>query len=177
MRYWTFSNLPLFLIAGPVLSLLLWTGYICLRYPEQLVASVLQLDDSKSRQRIDPVAQKEVFADALRRLALPQLALVSMAATSFHVQIVNRISSGYPLWYIVLAIALHASSARTTTSSTGAASISHGHTKNDRNSVPRSSGSKIVNALGERSLQWVVRGMVMYAVIQGGLYASFLPPA
>ena len=25
--------------------------------------------------------------------------------------------------------------------------------------------------------EWVVRGFVMYAIVQGGLYAAFLPPA
>lgn len=39
----------------------------------------------------------------LRRLALPQLVVSVLALTTFHVQIVNRISSGYVLWYLYLA--------------------------------------------------------------------------
>jgi phosphatidylinositol glycan class V len=35
----------------------------------------------------------------LTRLAVPQGLLAVMAFTSYHVQIINRISSGYPLWY------------------------------------------------------------------------------
>ena len=39
----------------------------------------------------------------LIRLALPQVTLAVLAFTSYHVQIVNRISSGYPLWYWYIA--------------------------------------------------------------------------
>ncbi|KAK5000843.1 ER membrane glycoprotein subunit of the GPI transamidase complex-like protein, partial [Cryomyces antarcticus] len=28
-----------------------------------------------------------------------------------------------------------------------------------------------------RKAEWTVRAMIMYAIIQGGLFASFLPPA
>lgn len=35
----------------------------------------------------------------LFRLAVPQGLLAVMALTSYHVQIINRISSGYPVWY------------------------------------------------------------------------------
>jgi phosphatidylinositol glycan class V len=48
--------------------------------------------------------QQGLRADALLfRLALPQLALASAALTTFHVQVITRLSSGYPLWYLVLA--------------------------------------------------------------------------
>jgi phosphatidylinositol glycan class V len=39
----------------------------------------------------------------LFRLALPQLALACAALTSFHVQVITRLSSGYPVWYLILA--------------------------------------------------------------------------
>lgn len=39
----------------------------------------------------------------LIRLAVPQGLLAVLALTSYHVQIVNRISSGYPVWYWFIA--------------------------------------------------------------------------
>lgn len=83
----------------------------------------------------------------LPELALPQLVLAVTAATSFHVQIVNRISSGYPIWYLTVATWLL-----------------------DRESTRRS-GDRPSRA------QFTIRAMVMYAMIQGMLFANFLPPA
>lgn len=83
----------------------------------------------------------------LPELALPQLVLAVTAATSFHVQIVNRISSGYPIWYLTVATWLL-----------------------ERGSSRPSGGQS------DRS-QFAIRSMIMYAMIQGMLYASFLPPA
>lgn len=81
-----------------------------------------------------------------RRLAVPQCLLGILALTTYHVQIITRLSSGYPLWYWWLA-------------------------------------SNIVDErplkLGERSIPMkvVVRWMVLYALIQAGFFAAFLPPA
>ena len=83
----------------------------------------------------------------LPELALPQLVLAVTAAISFHVQIVNRISSGYPIWYLTVATWLL-----------------------DRGSR-RPSGVRFDHS------QIAVRSMVMYAMVQGILYANFLPPA
>lgn len=68
-------------------------------------------------------------------------------------QIINRVSSGYPVWYIWVAVALH-----------------------QDGELNLASTSKVMKMLGEKS-EWIVRGMVVYAVVQGGLYASFMPPA
>lgn len=87
-----------------------------------------------------PSAHASLRTDA-GYLAVPQLALAVLAITTYHVQIITRISSGYPLWYVWLALA---------------------------------------NSLGfERPqlLRVVVGWMVLYAMIQAGLYATFLPPA
>lgn len=83
----------------------------------------------------------------LRRLAVPQAILAVLALSNFHVQIVNRISSGYPLWYLAVA-AMTA----------------------DRAPVHLFKDSSV------RS-ETVVRLMIMYAIVQTGLFASFLPPA
>lgn len=76
----------------------------------------------------------------VRSTALSQVILATLAVTTYHVQIITRISSGYPLWYFWLASLL-------------------GDSKTSQ------FGSKIVFF------------MVMYATIQGALFASFLPPA
>lgn len=81
----------------------------------------------------------------LARLAVPQGLLAVMAFTSYHVQIINRISSGYPLWYWYLV--------------TSAVDLS--------SSTPKQS----------RTLVAAVYSMVAYALIQGVLFGSFLPPA
>lgn len=45
----------------------------------------------------------DLGSSVLPQLVLPQLVLAVAAITSFHVQIVNRLSSGYPIWYMVIA--------------------------------------------------------------------------
>jgi len=74
----------------------------------------------------------------LPELALPQFVLAIAATTSFHIQIINRIASGYPIWYAMIAQWL----------------------------VDQRPAS-----------QWVVRGIIVYAMVQGVLFANFLPPA
>lgn len=75
----------------------------------------------------------------LPELALPQLVLAFAAGSSFHVQIVNRIASGYPLWYLTVA-------------------------------------AWLVEESSHRG-QWASRAIVIYSMVQGMLYANFLPPA
>jgi phosphatidylinositol glycan class V len=76
-------------------------------------------------------------------LSLAQAALALVALTNYHVQIITRLASGYPIWYIWVAEVLVAESG-------------DGEKKKGR---------------------WVVMFMVLYALIQGVLFASFLPPA
>lgn len=80
------------------------------------------------------------LAAVLRSAATAQVLLAFLALTSYHVQIITRLSSGYPLWYLWLARRLF---------------------------DPETSA-------GGRG---IVKFMVMYAAIQGVLFASFLPPA
>ena len=153
LRYWTLSNVPLFLIALPMLSVMLLTGLVCLSGRPMLA----KFRPPPSSQSNELVTRQVPFPHGLRQMALPQIALAVLALTNFHVQIINRLSSGYPLWYIVLAIVI-------TTTEGGdlpAASVISG--------IPYLSNKK--------AQQWIVRSMIMYAMIQGGLFASFLPPA
>ena len=82
-----------------------------------------------------------------RRFAIPQIVLATLAVTSYHVQIINRLSSGYPVWYWWLASLI----------------------LKDRKSSFW--GMKFHYTC------IITRWLVIYAMVQGGLFASFLPPA
>lgn len=84
--------------------------------------------------------------DIVRTMAVIQLFLAAAALTSYHVQIITRISSAYPVWYWFLASCMNEKS-----STRGVES--------------------------QRHVRFVIQYLVIYAVIQGGLFASFLPPA
>ncbi|KAF2103655.1 mannosyltransferase [Rhizodiscina lignyota] len=140
LRYWTLSNLPLFLIAAPSIYLLFSTAIQCIRQ-----ASNYRAKTSSTAQKETPDVQQARARAVLclYRFALPQALLAVLALTNFHVQIITRMASAYPVWYFALAQAI---------------------TKKE----------KLVGGLKP---ELVVRWMVMYALIQGGLFASFLPPA
>lgn len=122
LRYWTIPNIPLFALAMPALYVLLKSGQWGLRAESTGASDIL----------------------LLQKLALPQIALATMAITSYHVQIITRLSSGCAVWYWYVASQAIAS-------------------KEASN--------------GARESHVVVKWMVMYALIQGVLFASFLPPA
>ena len=84
----------------------------------------------------------------LTRLAAPNGLLAVMAFTSYHVQIINRISSGYPLWYWYLICQVL------------------NHVAGPSSLVKHSQIFTIA-----------VQGMVIYAIVQAVLFGSFLPPA
>lgn len=136
-RYWTISNAPLFILAAPMLTLLTLSSYrdmpksIYDIFPSRV--NVANQGDSKTLDK----AQRSIAL--LHRFALPQLALAVLAFTTFHVQIITRLASGYPLWYCYVASQIF-------------------------------EGRK-----GWTSM--VVRWSVMYACVQGVLFAAFLPPA
>lgn len=85
-------------------------------------------------------ARSAQLVTLVRCMAVAQVLLTVLAFTSYHVQIITRISSGYPVWYWWLAANLM-----------------------DRKSKDPGNG--------------IVMFMVMYASVQGALFASFLPPA
>ncbi|KXT11408.1 hypothetical protein AC579_9890 [Pseudocercospora musae] len=153
LRYWTLSNIPLFALAAPMLLVLLSTGWIAMSRVrlDKLVGALNIAGDPNNTSTIT-VQEKQAFSHHMARFALPQMVLAVLALTSFHVQIINRISSGYPVWYILLACAIHMPA----------------HTTENTSATMR---------FFARNAQWLVRASVMYAMIQGGLYASFMPPA
>ncbi|KAH9864044.1 hypothetical protein J1614_009977, partial [Plenodomus biglobosus] len=143
-RYWTVSNLPLFILAAPMLWLLVQSSVMTLRtsLEEQQRRICVYPADSDAMRKSPACA-----VVTLPELALPQLVLAIAAITSFHVQIVNRIASGYPTWYLATA------------------------------EILVSGSSSIPDQKPSLKGQGIVRGMIMYALIQGMLYANFLPPA
>ena len=82
-----------------------------------------------------------------RGFAAPQIALAALALTSYHVQIITRLSSGYPVWYWWVALL----------------------TLDDRKTCLLGRKWGIASVIS--------RWMMIYAIVQGGLFASFLPPA
>lgn len=83
----------------------------------------------------------------VQRLAVPQMILAILALTTYHVQIITRISSGYPVWYWWLTSMIL--------------------------------DCREFDFLGKKwsVAEGISKWMVLYALIQGGLFASFLPPA
>ncbi|PUU79323.1 hypothetical protein B9Z19DRAFT_1192659 [Tuber borchii] len=110
-RYWTISNIPLFLLATPALIVLICSAIWAIYGGAGAVVG---------------------------KLAIPQILLAVMALLTYHVQIITRLSSGCVVWYWWVACMICAGDARA---------------------------------------KWIVRWMVCYALIQGVLFAAFLPPA
>ncbi|KAK4103250.1 glycosyltransferase family 76 protein [Parathielavia hyrcaniae] len=84
LRYWTLSNLPLFLLATPMLLILLKSGV------EQL--------SGRPRPAADKPAESARLLSLVQSAAVAQILLAVLALTSYHVQIITRISTGYPVW-------------------------------------------------------------------------------
>ena len=135
LRYWTISNIPLFLLAMPMLLLLWRSSMWAMKFPWTV---------EKLGQASPPTPTDSL----LIRFAVPQGLLAVMALTNYHVQIINRISSGYPVWYWYLACL-----------------------------VLNCVGPSLSPSKANHRFAVVVQGMVIYALIQGVLFGSFLPPA
>ncbi|RGP71389.1 gpi mannosyltransferase 2 [Fusarium sporotrichioides] len=127
LKYWTPNQIPLFLLAAPMLTILLKSGTETMREPSRGLRAMTMGTDEQSRLLV-------------RTLAAMQTLLAILAITNYHVQIISRLSSGYPVWYWWVASCLM---------------------------------DKQRQSLG----YGVVVFITMYAAIQGGLFASFLPPA
>ncbi|KAH7028111.1 mannosyltransferase [Microdochium trichocladiopsis] len=128
LRYWVPGNMPLFLLAGPVLYLMIRSGIDTLQAPSGLASAASS----------DPGNIQAVWLG--RSMAITQLLIAGLAITNFHIQIITRIASAYPLWYLWLA-------------------------------------NKLCNGKTSRFGGHVVIFMILYATIQGALFASFMPPA
>ena len=136
LRYWKVSNIPLFLLAMPMFTILVASGLWALTLdPKQ----TLKLN--KTSQKNGNGVENTPTSDFLifRNLGVSQLLLTLLTLTTAHVQIITRVSSAYPVWLWYAAVAIQ-------------------------------SGS-------DWSGRFIVPFVVMYSILQGGLFASFLPPA
>ena len=151
LKYWTFSNLPLFLLAAPMLYILLRSSYQAWKVETFMIVvpSEQESKDYSREIRKTSTTGRDLHIDSAiaRCFAIPQMVLAILALTSYHVQIINRLSSGYPVWYWWLASLI----------------------LEDRKSSFW--GVKF------RCTSIITRWIVIYAMVQGGLFASFLPPA
>ena len=148
LRYWKVANIPLFILAAPVSFMTIYSATWATTIAsngvtnEKLVIPRSRKPETTANSKEEDDARTMVF-----RLAMPQLILAILALTSYHVQTITRLSSGYPVWYWWLASLIL----------TDEAWSIWGRKWNP---------SEIAS-----------RGIVIYAVLQGALFASFLPPA
>jgi phosphatidylinositol glycan class V len=147
LRYWTLSNIPLFVLAFPMLTIMMVSSFWAMqaRNSSDMASGVLRLT-------MEPRERPE--GHLLKSLAAPQLVLAILALTSYHVQIITRISSGYCVWYFWLAHTVMVST--------------------DESLKPKAdkSNSWKLDVSNKTTIY-----IVVYAVVQGGLFSSFLPPA
>lgn len=147
LRYWTVSNIPLFVLAFPMLAVMMISSFWVVQarnssnMPLGLFKPTMGLIEKNERH-------------LLTSLAAPQLVLAMLTLTSYHVQIITRISSGYCIWYFWLAHAVTVS--------------------RDESSQPKI-GKWITWKLGWP--EGMVMYIVVYAAVQAVLFSSFLPPA
>lgn len=177
LHYWKPQHIPEFLLAAPMLVLMITSALSTLTKRAHAASDTplpMSTEDSTTptpppdplspllstplhkHAATPPIPAGSEEADStpfttplpgLWRLALPQLLLALPALTHYHVQIITRLASGYPALYVWVARA--AVEGRTL----------------------RLLGREL--ALG----RLVVSFFVMYAIVQGALFASFLPPA
>lgn len=142
------SNLPLVLLAAPVITLMIKSGIDVIRQPDWPNLNEGQPPVSSKGATPGPGADaSSVPADYRTRvlvisMAVSQVLLAVLALASYHVQVITRLASGYPVWCWWVASYL----------------------------LSRDRARKV---LGER----VVVFGVLYALIQAALFACFLPPA
>lgn len=129
-RYWTWSNLPLFILAAPMITLMALST---------IWAISLQSPTPTSKSKSDEQSMEMKIHHVVPAIALSQLLLLVLTVTTAHVQIITRLASASPVWMWYVAHMLHNG-----------------------------------NSLTKR---FVVPYMVIYGLVQAGLYASFLPPA
>jgi GPI mannosyltransferase 2 len=147
LRYWTLSNVPLFVLAFPMLSIMVISSLWAMKIKDgsNMVSGLLK----PATRPLENIERR-----LLRSLAAPQLVLAILALTSYHVQIITRISSGYCIWYFWFAYSLIVST--------------------EEGLKPKA--DKMNSWKLGRSTKMVTY-IVVYAAVQAGLFSSFLPPA
>ncbi|PWY77544.1 GPI mannosyltransferase 2 [Aspergillus heteromorphus CBS 117.55] len=147
LRYWTLSNVPLFALASPMLVILTYSAFWSLDAESDLNRTSMAL-----KEQVE--SRPQLAGRLLRSLAASQIILTVQVFLCNHVQIITRLSSGYPVWYIWVAALL----------------VRKYPVGTSRDEQTRDKGKDwYANA--------IVQYMVIYGIVQGALFASFLPPA
>ncbi|GFF65847.1 conserved hypothetical protein [Aspergillus lentulus] len=133
LRYWTVSNIPLFALASPMLAIMTYSAFWTLNVQSGRLTGADRL---------------------LRSLAAPQFILAVLTLAKHHVQIITRMSSGYPVWYFWIADLLM-----------------------KEYSLVRLDKKEVGGQKQGSYSSMAVTYMISYAAVQGVLFASFLPPA
>lgn len=169
-RYWTLPNIPLFLLAAPMLTIMIVSGWWGAGVGATVGGRVI-------------VSEKDI----LRKLAFLQILLACMAIVSYHVQIITRLSSGYMVWYWWVAYQM-SSGERVEGKEGEGEGGKEGEERGGGEEGEEGEGGKEGEVGEERKRgkkgkegtdwpKWVVRYMIVYGVVQGVLFAGFLPPA
>ncbi|KFY29994.1 hypothetical protein V494_08336 [Pseudogymnoascus sp. VKM F-4513 (FW-928)] len=105
LRYWKVSNIPLFLLAAPALVILISSG---LRTADLTSRETTRPSHNVDHYKVTPAerALSQRTIRLLRSLSYPQLVLAVLAITNYHVQIITRLASASPVWYLWLAYSL-----------------------------------------------------------------------
>ena len=147
MQYWTIPNVPLFILAAPMLTIMALSCRWAWKSARSEMHQTTPARTEEDTKRQDRKLEASLDPSLLFRISLPQLLLAVLAFTTYHVQVITRLSSGYAVWYWWLSSLL----------------MDESESQHTSRSVKMS--------------RVIVVWMVTYAIIQGGLFASFLPPA
>ncbi|ESZ99364.1 GPI mannosyltransferase 2 [Sclerotinia borealis F-4128] len=102
-NYWTLPNIPLFLLAMPMIIILGVSSNWGIRDPQlQQISATPKKESITTVDKIQYAHKVQI----IRNLALSQLILTAITFTSGHVQIITRISSICPvyLWYMAASV-------------------------------------------------------------------------
>lgn len=162
LRYWQPQHIPLFIIAIPLLFAMFWSTYWVYTLYQNPPTTVIQSEDTVplvqtpatlERTSGDMAKAFPVPAIDMRllvRFTVPQTLIALTCLFMVHVQIITRLSSSYPLWYWWMAVQI----------------------------IEYSNGDGPAAFGWRRWMPWfMTRWIILYGVIQAGLYALMLPPA
>ncbi|KAH8599794.1 hypothetical protein B0O99DRAFT_668254 [Bisporella sp. PMI_857] len=96
-RYWTVSNIPLFLLATPMHVILIRSSVWAFEH-NSLSSQNTKPEKLSSVEIVYSQQSKALRSRVLRNLAFSQLLLGALTLVAAHVQIITRISSAYPVW-------------------------------------------------------------------------------
>lgn len=104
LRYWTSNNIPNFVLAAPMISVLIISAVEIIHSPGLFVQGYPTNATASNKDEFKPLSGE--LRTYIRFLAIPQLILACLSITNYHVQVITRLSSGYPLWCLWLAAGL-----------------------------------------------------------------------